>query len=393
MSRTKFIRSATAVAATAVALSLTACVGSTPEGRDNGSESEDAGVVDRAKDKVKEKTDDVKEEVEKARKDPEGYISHALDPAARMKDKHNYEAYEWLDPGDALLVQDAKTQEKYDVSVDKFRTIDITDDGETVADVGCYDLTVAVVGAHEGSEAKQLHTMEKAFFGNYATENSTVPQLTMLMDDGDEEKASPFYANPMGLRIMSPKSGYTMTVPTGSSDTVDVDEVTNLITPADDSDEDVEDDDESVGGLGGDPGVSALDEWRGQWGFGKGGDDDVEQDDDTGEDVAEDDDEHYDEPDGDIGHNPLSLTQSRCVLISGAVPGAEDAADGEGSRAVNATGGADDESAELMERPDGIIGWLAWWRGPVAAPEDDDVSYGGWQFPLESDDEDDSTDE
>lgn len=381
MTNRRKIRSATAVAAMSVALSLTACVGSTPEGRDNPAESEDAGVVERAK----EKTDKAKDEVEKAKADPKGYAEHAADAGLRTKDQYTYGEYEWLDPGDALLVEDAETGAQYDVSVDRFRTIELTDDDDMVADLGCYDLTASVVGKPEGSEAKALYTIEQRFFSNYVTGDSTRPYLTMLVDDGDDQLPTPFFADPQSIGE-DPKSqaGYTLTLPTGSKGKVDAEKASMVITPAEEIAE-RESKDEEGGGLGGDPGVSALDEWRSQWGFGKNNDDDtVDQDD-------EDEAESYPEPKGDVGHAPLSLTQTRCVVISGSVPGAEDSAGASGSRGVNAGGGGDaDEAGEVTERPDGIIGWLAWWRGPVGAPEDDDVAYGGWEFPLESDDESES---
>lgn len=378
-SRKKAIRSATALAAMSVALSLTACVGSTPEGRDNTAESEDNGVVEKAR----EKKDEVREEVEKVKADPKGYAEHAADPLVRKKDKANYEAYEWLQPDDALMVEDAETRAQYDVSVDKFRTIELTDDDEMVADLGCYDLTASVVGKPSGSEAETLHAIEQRFFANYATEASTRPYLTMLVDDGDPELANPFYADPEGSLG---KTGYTLTLPTGSTGKVDAAKATNIVSPAD---EDAVEDDDSSGGLGGDPGVSGLDEWRSQWGFGKTNDgDSAEQDDET-----DDETESYPEPEGDVGHSPLSLTQTRCVVISGSVPGAEDSAGASGSRSVNAGGGNAEDAGEVMERPDGIIRWLAWWRGPVGAPEDDSVAYGGWEFPLESADESDSEDD
>lgn len=385
MTNRRKIRSATAVAAMSVALSLTACVGSTPEGRDNAvDESEDAGVVEKAR----EKKDQVKEEVEKAKADPKGYAEHAADAGVRQKDQYVYGEYEWLDPGDALLVEDAETGAQYDVSVDKFRTVDLTDYDEMVADLGCYDLTASVVGKPDDNESKVLHTIEQRFFSDYVTGNSTRPYLTMLVDDGDESMPTPFFADPQSIgEDPMHEAGYTLTLPTDAKGTVDAGKATNVITPAEEIAERERKDgeDDSGAGLGGDPGVSALDEWRSQWGFGKNNDDDtVDQDD---EDEAET--ESYPEPEGDVGHSPLSLTQTRCVVISGSVPGAEDSAGASGSRGVNAGAGDGEDTGEVTERPGDIIGWLAWWRGPVGTPEDDDVAYGGWEFPLESDDEKD----
>ncbi|WP_414122806.1 hypothetical protein [Corynebacterium nuruki] len=357
MTNRKIIRSATAVAAMGVALSLTACVGSTPEGRDQAKEqkADRQEAVDEARDKV----DEIKE-------DPTGAIAHAGDQALRLHDQKNYEAYTWLRPGDALMVEDEEGH-RYDVSLDKFRTIDLTDGGDVVADLGCYDFTAAVVGKADEAEDAALHRMEGTFFGDYTSTASTRPFLTMLMDDGEDP--SPFYGDPQGSLG---DAGYTLTLPTSASGSVDVAKATNVISPASAGSGTADEEDDT----GGDPGVSGLDEWRGQWGFGK------DRDADTGADTAQDEEETretYPAPAGDVGHDPLSITQTRCVVISGGVPG-----DGQSS-AVNAGGGE-----EVEPRSPHVTGWLAWWRGSAGAPKvEDGPSYGGWSFPLEPETETD----
>lgn len=354
--RKKLIRSATAVAAMGVALSLTACVGSTPEGRDQAQQEK--------KDDRQEAVDEAKEKVDEVKEDPSGAMEHAGDKVLREKDKKNFEAYTWLRPGDALMVED-EDGHRYDVSLDRFRIIDLTDGGKTVADLGCYNFTAAVVGTSDEAEDAVLHRVEQTFFGDYTGQSSTRPYLTMLMDDGEDP--SPFYGDPTGSLG---DAGYTLTLPTDDRGSVDVSKATNIISPASAGSGAADEEDDTGGG---DPGVSALDEWRDQYGFGKNKDDaDAGQDAGEGEEEAE----TYPAPAGDVGHDPLSITQTRCVVISGGVPG-----DGQSS-AVNAGGGE-----EVEPRSEHVKGWLAWWKGPAGAPKvEDGPSYGGWSFPLEADD-------
>lgn len=356
--RNRIIRSATAVAAMGVALSLTACVGSTPEGRDAAQQEK--------KDERQEAVDEAKDKVDEVREDPSGAMEHAGDQALRKKDKHNFEALTWLKPGDALMVED-EAGHRYDVSLDHFRTVDLTDGGKTVADLGCYDMTAAVVGKGDGAEDAVLHRVEQTFFADYTSTASTRPFLTMLMDDGEDP--SPFYGDPVGSDQGGDSPGLTLTLPTSARGSVDVSKATNIVSPASAGSSATDEEDDT----GGDPGVSALDEWRDQYGFGKNHDDA-----DAGEDAEQDegeDRESYPAPAGDVGHDPLSLTQTRCVVISGGVPG-----DGQSS-AVNAGGGE-----EVEPRSEHVTGWLAWWKGPAGAPKvEDGPSYGGWSFPLEPD--------
>lgn len=355
--RNRIIRSATAVAAMGVALSLTACVGSTPEGRDQAKEQK--------ADERREAVDEARDKAEEVREDPSGAMEHAGDQALRKKDKRNFEAYTWLKPGDALMVEDEEGH-RYDVSLDHFRTVDLTDGGAIVADLGCYDMTAAVVGKGDGAEDAVLHRVEQTFFADYTSTPSTRPFLTMLMDDGEDP--SPFYGDPQGSLG---DVGYTLTLPTSARGSVDVKEATNIVSPASAGQSGATD---KEGDTGGDPGVSALDSWRGQWGFGKNKDRDADAGADAGQDEGEDR-ESYPAPAGDVGHAPLSLTQTRCVVISGGVPG-----DGQSS-AVNAGGGE-----EVEPRSPHVTGWLAWWRGPAGAPKvEDGPEYGGWEFPLEPD--------
>lgn len=353
MTHRKIIRSATAVAVMGAALSLTGCVGSTPEGRDQAQQEK--------KDDRQEAVDEAKDKIDEVKDDPTGAMAHAGDQVLRLKDQKNYRAYTWLKPGDALMVED-EDGHRYDVSLDHFRTVDLTDGGDVVADLGCYDMTAAVVGKSDEAEDAVLHRVETTFFGDYTSTPSTRPYLTMLMDDGEDP--SPFYGDPQGSLG---ESGYTLTLPTDARDSVDVAEATNVISPASAGSGAAKEEDDT----GGDPGVSGLDEWRDQFGFGK------DHNADAGEDAAQDEEETetYPAPAGVVGHDPLSLTQTRCVVITGGVPG-----DGQSS-AVNAGGGE-----EVEPRSPHVTGWLAWWRGPAGAPKvEDGPEYGGWHFPLEAD--------
>ncbi|MGN0094840.1 MAG: hypothetical protein ACI38U_02145 [Corynebacterium sp.] len=351
------IRTASAVVALSLAAALTACVGSSPEGRDN-----DDGAVDKAKDKVEE----IKDDPEKAKKEANKHADEIKERALREKDNQNYNAYTWLDPGDTLLVEGESGQ--YDVTIDRFRTVDLTDGEDVVADLGCYDFTAAEVGSVDGPEDGRLRAIEQIFFADYTDPEapSTRPYLTMLIDDGSDP--GEYYADPTGAL----PGGTTLSVPVDATGEVDVEDVANIVT--DDGSEEATDEDQ--GDLQGNAGASALDDWRSQYGFGKGGDTNDPEGDQEAETV-----EPFDEGISEVSHSPLSLTQTRCVVISGGVPDDQTS----GSSAVNAGGG---EAEEVEERPEDIINWLAWWRGPVGAPEtDEDVSYGGWQFPLEASDE------